>query len=115
MLDQADDPSGNFAAKLTWLVHKETVTVAELLSASRLCEDELNDLIGYGALPAVSQDRQEQVFSAKLIVPLCKAVQLKQDYDLDTFSVALVLGLLQKIEFLQEQLCALESRQGLSS
>jgi hypothetical protein len=31
MLDQADDPSDNFAAKLTWLVHKETVTVAELL------------------------------------------------------------------------------------
>ncbi len=115
MLNQADDLSGNLAAKLTWLDHQETVTVAELLRASRLCEDELNDLIGYGALPALSQDRQEQVFSAKLIVPLCKAVQLKQDYDLDTFSVALVLGLLQKIEFLQEQVCLLESRQGLSS
>ena len=80
----------------TWLDAHRAVGEAELAHMCQLTVAELEELVDYGALvPLAGPVRQ---FSAACIAPLREASRLRGYYDLDLFTVSLVLGYLQRID-----------------
>lgn len=103
------------ALEVSWLDARETVTLSQLCEVCAMNRDELDELVDYGALTPMNtpmntstnipldQARSEKLFSAECIMPLRTADQLRQDFDLDLFTVALVLGYLGRIAALEHK------------
>ncbi|MEO5670384.1 MAG: hypothetical protein ABIR26_06790, partial [Ramlibacter sp.] len=77
------------ASSVTWLDARETLSVADLARACGLSPADLDELVGYGALTPVTSETGI-AFSAEWVVPLRTAGKLRQDFDLDLFTVSLV-------------------------
>lgn len=100
-------------ADCVWLDSRQTVSVAELSCVCAIGADELDELVEYGALAPLAQPAsalQEPRFSADCVVPLRAACKLRLDYDLDLFTVALLVGYLNRIDGLERQLQSLHAR-----
>jgi chaperone modulatory protein CbpM len=82
----------------------ETVTLSELSLCCEMSEAELDELVDYCALVPLTTPAQERVFSVQWVVPLRAAGKLRLDFDLDLFTVAILLGNLKRIEVLEQQL-----------
>lgn len=93
-----------------WLDARAVIGAAELARICGLSVSELDELVDYGALAPLPSDAGEQVFSAECVAPLRKACQLRLDFDLELFSVALLLGYLHRIELLERQVLSLQAR-----
>lgn len=87
-----------------WLDAPETVAAQELCRSCRISDEELDELVEYGALPPVQGHAGSYVFSAEWVVPLRHATRLRRHYDLDLFTVGLVLEYLHRIEGLEREL-----------
>lgn len=94
---------------VAWLDAREAVTLAELAQICALSVAELDELMDYGALAPVQGVRQERLFSAECVMPLRTAGKLRQDFDLDLFTVGLLLGYLNRIEALELQVRSLQA------
>ncbi|MBK1685636.1 chaperone modulator CbpM [Rhodoferax fermentans] len=94
----------------SWTDSQDTVSLRELSHCCGLTEDELDDLVAYRALKPVSPATPERVFSAQWVMPLRNAARLRVDYDLDMFTVAILLDKLTRIEMLQRQVQSLQAR-----
>ena len=101
-------------AEWMWLDERTTVTLSELSRFCAMSPAEVDELVEYGALLPLSQDREELVFSAQCITPLRTAGKLRLDFDLDLFSMAMLLGYLNRIEALERQVRSLEAHLPLS-
>jgi len=95
---------------VAWLDAREVVTLAELARICALSPAELDELVDDGVLVPVEQTRQERLFSAECVMPLRTAGKLRQDFDLDLFTVGLVLGYLKRIEALERQVRTLKAQ-----
>ena len=105
-----------------WLDTRETVSMAELSQACGLSSDELGELMDYGALaplPPLQPQRcsAEEVspnlphqFRADWVSRLRTAAGLRLHYDLDLFSMGMMLGYLTRIEDLERQLATLSAQ-----
>ena len=93
-----------------WLDTRETVTSAELANCCGMSEAELDELVDYCALVPLSPIDQERAFSAQWVVPLRHASKLRIDFDLDIFTVAILLGSLNRIEVLERQVHSLQAQ-----
>jgi chaperone modulatory protein CbpM len=91
-----------------WLDRHEVVTIADLSAHSGFTEDEVRELVDYGALAPV--DAEQWTFTAECMVILRKASRLKGDFELDTHALALTLTLLERIGALETQLAELRAR-----
>lgn len=87
--------------------HRETVTLCELAACCAMREEELSELVDYCALVPLRLTQPERTFSAEWVVPLRAAHQLQLDFDLDMFTVAILLGQLRRIDVLERQLITL--------
>ncbi len=80
-----------------WLDATETVTISELSRCCGMSTLELDELVDYKALPALppapsqSPLMFERLFSAEWVTPLREVGKMRQDYDLDLFTVAMLL------------------------
>jgi chaperone modulatory protein CbpM len=98
-----------------WLDATQTVTISELSRCCGLSTLELDELVEYNALPplppAPSQSPLmfERLFSAEWVVPLREVGKMRQDYDLDLFTVAMLLNHLSRIEVLERKVRSLEA------
>ena len=102
-----------------WLDPLETVSMAELSRACGLSAAELDELIDYGALaPCVQRQPSARsfdvtelapadLFGADCITRLRTVASLRLHYDLDLFSMGMMLGYLTRIEELEQQLASL--------
>ena len=90
-----------------WLDNSETVTMSELSDCCGMSCAELDELVDYCALVAVVPTSAERAFSAQWVTPLRAASQLRLDFDLDIFTVAILLGNLIRIEVLERQVQSL--------
>lgn len=97
-------------AEWLWLDEHNTVTLSELSRFCAMSTDEVDELVEYGALLPLEQGREELVFSAQCITPLRTAGKLRLDFDLDLFSVAMLLGYLNRIDALERQVRALQAQ-----
>ena len=93
-----------------WLDTRETVTLTELSECCGMSEAELDELIDYCALMPLAASQQERSFSAQWVVPLRTASKLRLDFDLDIFTVAILLGNLHRIEMLERQVQSLQAQ-----
>lgn len=93
----------------------ETMTIAELSRASGLSTFELAELVDYGAITPLISDQEETIFYATCIDPLRKVCRLRVDYDLDLFTLAVIMGYLNRIEELERQISAIEAIDGISA
>ncbi len=94
-----------------WLDAQETVTVSELSEVCGFTAAELAELVDYGALSPLLVSREVDVFSASWVSPLRTASRLRRDFDLELFSVAMLVGYLNRIETLERELQAARARQ----
>jgi chaperone modulatory protein CbpM len=101
------------AADWYWLDANRRIARAELAEMCRLTPAEVDELVDYGALvPLLAEGAEERQFSAACVPPLREAVRLRADYDLDLFTVSLMLGYLQRIVHLEQQVRSLQAHVG---
>lgn len=91
-----------------WLDASETISAAELCRTCGLSDADLQELLGYGALHPLKAG-PDGMFSASCVVALRHACQLRRDFDLDLFTVALLTEYLDRIEALQRELRTLRA------
>lgn len=92
-----------------WLDSGQTVTLTELSSCCAMSVAELDELVDYCALVPLTAATPERVFSAEWVTPLRAADKLRLDFDLDLFTVAILLGNLNRIEVLERQVQQLQA------
>ena len=99
------------APELHWLDAHRHIDQAELAQVCSLSFAELDELVEYGALVPVPAGAPggTRTFNAACVGPLREAVRLRGFYDLDVFTVSLLLGYLQRIEQLEHQLRVLQA------
>jgi len=92
------------APEWNWLDAGETIGVSDLARACGISLAELDELVGYGALQPLQSRTDERQFSAACVATLRHACKLRQDFDLDLFTVALLMDYLNHIEALQREI-----------
>ena len=98
------------ATDLYWLDPQRRIDQAELAQMCTLSVAELEELVEYGGLvPMSGEGGAVRQFSATCVAPLREAVRLRGHYDLDLFTVSLLLGYLQRISHLEHQLRTLQA------
>lgn len=95
--------------EVTWLDARETISLDELSRACGMDADALGELVDYGALAPVGLGAQGTLFSAGCIVQLRTVCKLRADYDLDVFTLAMLMGYLGRIAELEGQLRSLRA------
>jgi chaperone modulatory protein CbpM len=70
---------------------------------------ELDELVDYNALVPLESTAAQRAFGAHWVMPLRSAAKLRFDFDLDIFTVAIVLGHLERIARLEQQVQALQA------
>ncbi len=87
----------------------ETIGISELSRTCHLCAGEIDELIEYGALSPLPREAEELVFSATCTPALRTACKLRRDYDLDLFTVALLMEYLNRIDALEREIRSLQA------
>jgi chaperone modulatory protein CbpM len=93
-----------------WLDEHGAVTLVELSQCSGLSEDELRDLVELGALAPMDPEAADWSFTAKCISAARTASRLRNDFELDSPGLALVMSLLERVEELESALQRLNAR-----
>lgn len=86
-----------------WPEAGEIITPAELTQVCRISSAELDELVEYGALTPMGRQGGQRAFSRACVASLRTASKLRQDYDLDLFTVALLVEHLSRIEELERE------------
>lgn len=98
------------ASDWTWFEADRRIAQEELVQMCSLTRAELDELVEYGVLvPLVDEAGSGRHFSASCVPPLREAARLRAHYDLDLFTVGLLLGYLQRIGQLEHQLRTLQA------
>ena len=106
-------------AEWSWLETTATLTLHDLADVCGMATTELDELVEYGALQPVLPTAATSappthscaaLFSSTCVAPLRTAGRLRRDYDLDLFSVGLMLEYLNRIDTLERQVQWLQTR-----
>jgi chaperone modulatory protein CbpM len=92
-----------------WLEATEIVSVQELCQSCSLSREQIDELVGYGALEPAPAEGDDTMFSADCVPVLRHASRMGRDFDLDMFTVGLLLGYLTRIEALERHVKSLEA------
>ena len=85
-----------------WLHAEAQVTMIELARSSGLPEEVLRELVEYGALEPAGE-AGAWCFGADCVVRVRTAARLRNDLELETPALALVLSFLERIQKLEAQ------------
>jgi len=88
----------------------EYLALRELVELSGLSEDEVRELVEYGALTPDDESGGQLIFSVRSIMIARSARRLREDFELEPHGVALLLAYLDRIHDLEAQLCALRAQ-----
>ena len=88
------------------------VTWRELVSASGLPENELTELVHYGAIVPRDPDAAAWTFEARWIAVARTASRIRHDFELDPHAVSVVLCYVERIQRLEDELRALRAQRG---
>jgi len=89
---------------VVWLDEHHEVSFAELAELSGLSEAELSELVDNGALVPTNPQVTPWTFSGHYVVAVRTVCRLRDDFDLDSHSLALALVFLNRIRELEAQL-----------
>jgi chaperone modulatory protein CbpM len=93
-----------------WLDTRQNVDQPELAHMCSMSEAEIDELVDYGVLVPLANE-PGRLFNAAIVPSLREAVRLRADFDLDLFTVSLLLRYLQRIVQLEHQLRTLQASQ----
>lgn len=93
-----------------WLDERGVVTLVELAECSGLSEPELVELVELGAIEPLESAEAELRFGAQCIAAARAASRLRNDFELDTHGLALVLSLLDRVHELESELRRAQAR-----
>jgi hypothetical protein len=82
----------------------EYLSLAQVANLCSISQEEAKELIEYGAIHFDRMVADEGFLSITRLEPLRVACKLRQDYDLDLFTVAISVGHLETIAGLERQL-----------
>ena len=85
------------------------ISLNELADCCGLTTTELDELVDYNALTPLDGVASERVFSAHWVMPLRTVAKMRLDFDLDLFTVAMMLGQLDRIAQLEQQVQSLQA------
>jgi chaperone modulatory protein CbpM len=91
------------------MVHSP-VGLDELSRRCGMSTVDLNELVDYCALVPLTATANEFAFSVDWLGPLQAAGKMRRDFDLDLFTVAILLGNLNRIDCLERQVQTLQAR-----
>ena len=91
-----------------WLHSQRQVSIVELAQWSGFSEEELRELVEFGALHPT--DPVQWSFSADCVVSARAAARLRKDLDLETPALALVLSFLERIHRLEAEVRELSAQ-----
>jgi chaperone modulatory protein CbpM len=95
----------------SWVEPQGRVGQQQLARMSGLTTADLDELVKFGGLvPVAGGSGPERLFSSNCLAPLREAARLKVRYDLDLFTVSLLLAYLQRIGHLEQQVRTLQAR-----
>ncbi|HEY1726382.1 MAG TPA: chaperone modulator CbpM [Steroidobacteraceae bacterium] len=95
--------------EVLWL-EEHAVSLSELSELSGLSPEALDDLVGTGAIEPIATSGTEQRYGASAVIAARHARRLCDAFDLDRQALPLVLGLLERIDGLEQQLRALRAK-----
>ncbi len=87
----------------------EQFTFSEVAKVCELSDQEMQELIDYGAINAEDSDENEISFSSQNLKHLQSACKQRRDYDLDLFSVVICVQYLEHIAGLERQIESLQA------
>jgi len=86
------------------------ISLNELADCCGLTATELDELVDYNALTPLDGVAPERVFSAHWVVSLRAVAKLRLDFDLDLFTMAMMLVQLDRITQLEQQVQSLRAQ-----
>ena len=89
---------------------EHAVSLSELADLTGLSSATLEELVSTGAIEPIDAASPEPRFGAVALSAARHARRLREDFDLDTEALPLVLGLFERIDALEQQLRALRAR-----
>ncbi len=93
-----------------WLDDGSVVTLVELAQCSGLSEPELRNLVDLGALEPLDPNAAEWRFGARCITAARTACRLRNDLELDSPGLAIVLSLLDRVRELESEVQRVRAR-----
>jgi chaperone modulatory protein CbpM len=97
-------------SELEWLDADCEVSFVELVQLSGLTENELRELVEYGALAPKRTEAAQWIFSGACVVTVRAAQRLRRDFELDLNALSVAMGLLERIHALEAELRALHAQ-----
>jgi chaperone modulatory protein CbpM len=94
---------------------RDEISLSQLLELSGLPEDALRELVDYGALAPVDPEVSVWTFSARSVIVARTARRLREDFELETDALSVVLALVERVGALESELRALRARSSCSS
>jgi chaperone modulatory protein CbpM len=85
------------------------VSYSQLLVLSGLSDDDLRELVDHGALTPVDPDASSWMFTSYCVVVARNARRLRSDFELDAHAVSVLLGFVERIEALENELNAVRA------
>jgi len=97
-------------AEAVWLDERQVISLEELVERSGFSEAELREFVDFGVI--VPMDRQAVcwTFCVDCIVAVRTACRLRDDFDLGSHQLALVLALIGRVQDLQAELRKLNAK-----
>jgi chaperone modulatory protein CbpM len=97
-------------ASLVWLDKSQEVSVHELMEVSGFSEGEVLELVDLGVIEPTRRPNSPLAFYADCIITIRKVSRLRDELELDTHALAVMLSLLQKIQSLEQVVGRLQAQ-----
>jgi len=88
---------------VAWLHAEAEITLVELAETTGLPEEVVRELVDYGALEPAREASAAWCFRAECVARVRTAARLRNDLELETPALALVLSFLERIQRLEAQ------------
>jgi len=88
---------------VVWLHGEAEITLVELAQSTGLPEAVVRELVDYGALEPAAEGGAQWCFRAECVARVRTAARLRNDLELETPALALVLSFLERIQRLEAQ------------
>ena len=93
-----------------WLHAHREISIVELADCSGLTEAEVRDLVEFGALAPSDSSALQWSFSAECVARVRTAARLRDDLELETRALALVISFLERIDALEARVRELNAQ-----
>lgn len=90
--------------EIVWLNASSGLSIQELIDSSELSKDEIYQYVEEGVIMPIDPHAPQLIFSSQYTTTLRAARRLRDDFELDTQGLAVVITLLKRIHHLEEQL-----------